>query len=205
MPDGLRLDEREEPAQAGVAVPVRVGLGPEHARDDPRGRALEVGRDGRRRARDVERVDVAVSGEHGRELDLPSREDVDDSSRHVGGGQHLGEGDGWERAVLAREDDDGAARDERGHEDAHETEEGRRAGCDDARRLRYREVEVGPGDGIGRSGDPGELVRPPRVPDDTVYRYRLGDLTLGRRVEPLPPATAHTNCPSRSSSIAATR
>ena len=41
---------------------------------------------------------------------------------------------------------------------------------DDARRLRQREVEVRPGDGIRRAEHLRELVRPARVPDDPVDR-----------------------------------
>ena len=154
--------------------------------------------------RHVDRVHVHVPGEPGRKLVAEPGEDVDRPSRKVGGRQRFGKVYGRERMDLRRDGDDCVASHERRHDPGHEPEERRLTRSedgDDAGRLRHREVEVGAGDGIRAAEDLRHLVRPARVPDDTIDRgldllLSGGELRevrcarlhhLGQPVEHLPP------------------
>ncbi len=79
--------------------------------------------------------------------------------------------DRGQRTALARHDDGRVAGDDDRRQHAHEPEQARgRRGehRHDTGRLGNREVEERPGDGVGASGDLGELVGPAGVPDEPV-------------------------------------
>src|SRR4051812_18670275 len=67
MPDRLRLHEGGQAREAWIGTPVLVPRD-EHPLDVVGRRALELGPVGDRDAREVDRVDVAVAREPGREL-----------------------------------------------------------------------------------------------------------------------------------------
>src|SRR5919108_2036993 len=164
VPDRLQLEKRARvPRRLSVAVT-----------DDTlhvlRGQLLELGAIAVD-TRQVERVDVHVPGEHRHELRLVPSEDVDDTARHVGGREHLGERDGGQWPAFGGDHHRRVPADDGGREPEHEAFGTRLLGRDDAgdaHRLGDREVEVGAGDGVRRAEDLGELVRPARVPDPRV-------------------------------------
>ena len=149
-----------------------VGGAVDDALDVLGGELLELGREPVG-ARHVDRVDVHVRGEPGRELGALPGEDVDDAARDVGGGEHLAELDRGERVRLGGDDHRGVAADDRGREPRDEPVQRRLVGRedpDDAGRLRDREVEVRAGDGVRPAEHLGELVGPARVPDEAIDR-----------------------------------
>src|SRR2546421_3436622 len=79
VPDGLQLEERLDlPRALVVRLPVYDAL------DVVGGEPLQLGARAVG-AREVERVDVHVAGEPGRQLLLVAREDVDDAAGELGG------------------------------------------------------------------------------------------------------------------------
>ena len=173
VPDGLGLDEAEEPRGARVARPVVVvGHAARHALDvgRPRGlggaaRARSARPRGRARRRRGARRAPGTSSSAGpvsRFTTPPGTSDVASTSVRVTAG--IGRrSSATTTTVLA------TAMRRRDHR--HEPEQRRvvrRDDADDAGRLGHREVEVGTGDGVGRPGDLGDLVGPSRVPDPPV-------------------------------------
>ena len=190
VPDRLGLQERRHPRQAGVGRPVRLLR---RCAQDPLHRAgglpLELHRAAGRCAGQVDGVDVGVLGQPGAELLGVAGEQVDRAAGDVAGGQHLGERDGRQRALLRRDDDGGVAAGQHRGQHADQPEQRRllrREDGDDAGRLGHREVEVRAGDGVRATQHGGQLVGPARVPDPAVDggvdggpRLRLGQPLAG--------------------------
>ena len=172
MPDGLRLDEGRQPLEARLVRPVLAG-GDVDALDVVGRCSLQVGAVGGCDAGEVDRVDVAVTREPGRELGREAGQHVGDAAGQIRGREHLGERDGGQRPALRGHDDGGVAGAEHRREHADEAEQARLLRRQDghhAGRLGQREVEVRPRDRVGGAGHLRELVGPAGVPDDAVDR-----------------------------------
>src|SRR5208283_3805538 len=108
VPDGLGLEKRQHAAWRGRGGPVAIArIRAQDALDVGDRGPFEIGEESLRRARQIERIDVAVGGEHRRELADAARDQVHDATGNVRGGNHLGEGDRRERPRLTREEHDG--------------------------------------------------------------------------------------------------
>ena len=169
-----RSSARGTRPRARAIVPRPCG----HALDVVRREALELGAVAVR-AGEVERVHVHVRGEHRRELVLlpvrtfttpPGTSDVASTSASV----TAASGRCSDATTTAAFPPDEGRR-----ERARRARRARLSSgamiADDADRLRDREVEVRPGDGVRRAEHLRELVRPARVPDPAVDgRRHLG-------------------------------
>src|SRR5699024_381651 len=107
VPNGFRLGEREDAFERLIGLPGRLRGGYAHAVDRLGGRCLEL--PPVRGAGEVDSADVHVGGEVGAHLVDVTGEDVHHPTGHVGGGEHFGEFQGGQGAVLGGEDDGGVA------------------------------------------------------------------------------------------------
>src|SRR5699024_7710326 len=143
VPNGFRLGEREDAFERLIGLPGRLRGGSAHAGDRLGGRCLEL--PPVRGAGEVDSADVHVGGEVGAHLVGVTGEDVHHPTGHVGGGEHFGEFQGGQGAVLGGEDDGGVAAGDDRRDHRHEAEQrgllGRDRG-DDAGGFGGGEVEV---------------------------------------------------------------
>ena len=184
MPNCFHLEERLDPPGVlarEVVVPVL---------DVPDRDALEIlgGALAQRRGLigaqpcGVDRVDLAVTGEVGRQLVAEAGQDVDDASGQVARRERLGEHARRDGARLAREHDAARPARDHGEREGNQPEQAGLVRADhayDADGLGDSEVVVRPGDGVGAAQDLWVFVAPACEVDDAIDRS--GDLFVSVR------------------------